>query len=299
MKKIIPDISNIKEMLPDIIKWSLIFIIAGIVFYVAFPKYHFTSIKGRPIYRCNKITGNVERIILKKQEGFKINWWPFKSSSLHKEQKPGKPLKLQPVKTKKEKTKLRLVDIDYDPFVEPEKAAVGLSDEMGIIWDDTPLAEPESTVATELPAEQTTQKLQRVKIDYDPFEEPEGPTARDGTLIAYATGVVSDKNTGLEWFAGPDRNTNWNEAKQWVENLTVAGGGWRMPTREELKTLFKKGAEERNMTPLLKTTGLWVWSGETRSSSSAWVFSFYFGAGDWFYRSNPYNGRGFAVRSRR
>ena len=79
--------------------------------------------------------------------------------------------------------------------------------------------------------------------------------ASDGTLLAYASGVVYDKNTGLEWFAGPDRDTTWNEAKAWVESLNVAGGGWRMPTREELKTLYQKGAGTRNMTPLLKTTG--------------------------------------------
>jgi hypothetical protein len=123
---------------------------------------------------------------------------------------------------------------------------------------------------------------------------------RDGTFIAYATGVVYDKKTGLEWYAGPDRNTTWNEAKAWVESLEVAGSGWRMPTREELRTLYNKGAEDRNMTPLLKTTGWWVWSGETRDSSSAWGFGFGSGREGWHARdySYPYS-RGFTVRSRR
>ena len=108
-----------------------------------------------------------------------------------------------------------------------------------------------------------------------------------------------DKNTGLEWYVGPDRRTNWNNAKSWVESLNVADGDWRMPTREELKTLYKKGAGTRNMTALLKTTGWRVWS-ESRSSSSAWYFGFssdgkYFGT-----RNYSLNGlRGFAVRSRR
>ncbi len=124
-------------------------------------------------------------------------------------------------------------------------------------------------------------------------------SARDGNFIAYPTGVVYDKNTGLEWYAGPDRRTNWNNAKSWVESLNVADGDWRMPTREELKTLYKKGAGTRNMTALLKTTGWRVWS-ESRSSSSAWYFGFssdgkYFGT-----RNYSLNGlRGFAVRSRR
>lgn len=119
------------------------------------------------------------------------------------------------------------------------------------------------------------------------------------SFIAYATGVVYDKNTGLEWYAGPDSDTTWNEAKRWVESLNVAGGGWRMPTRQELKNLYKKGAGKRNMTSLLKTTGWWVWSGETKGSSSAWFFNFLFGNEDWYYRVLSIDTRGFAVRSRR
>ena len=119
-----------------------------------------------------------------------------------------------------------------------------------------------------------------------------------GAIIAYGNGVVYDKNTGLEWIAGPDKDTSWNDAKKWVENLTVSGGGWRMPTRKELETLYKPGAGKRNMTPLLKTTGWWVWSGETKHSSSAWCFSFYDGLEDWGTRSCSSTTRGFAVRSR-
>ncbi len=126
--------------------------------------------------------------------------------------------------------------------------------------------------------------------------------ARDGTFIAYASGVVYDKNTGLEWYAGPDKSTSWNEAERWVENLGVAGGDWRMPTRQELKNLYKKGAGKRSMTPLLKTTGWFVWSGETKGSSSSWYFDFFFGReddGHWRNRDASDPSRGFAVRSRR
>jgi len=109
---------------------------------------------------------------------------------------------------------------------------------------------------------------------------------------------VWETNTALEWYVGPDRDTSWNQTKAWVENLNVAGGGWRMPTRDELTTLYQKSAETRNMTFLLKTTGLWVWSGETGDSSSAW-FSFFSGSEYQQDRDNSYNGRGFAVRSRK
>jgi hypothetical protein len=122
---------------------------------------------------------------------------------------------------------------------------------------------------------------------------------RDRSFVKYANGVVYDKNTSLEWYAGPDKNTSWYDAKGWVESLNVAGGGWRMPMRNELKTLYQKNAGTRHMTPLLKTTGWFVWSGETKGWNAAWPF--FFGGGKWYYRSRGFyhDQRGFAVRSRR
>ncbi len=124
-------------------------------------------------------------------------------------------------------------------------------------------------------------------------------TASDGTIIAYASGVVYDKKTGFEWIAGPDNNTTWDEAKSWVESLDTAGSGWRMPTRKELKSLYKKDSGTRNMTPLLKTTGWWAWSGEIKGSSSAWIFLFNSGLEFWDSRDFSISGRVFAVRIRK
>ena len=121
----------------------------------------------------------------------------------------------------------------------------------------------------------------------------------DEHFIKEDKGVVKDRRTGLEWYAGPDKNTNWNEAKSWIENLNVAGGGWRMPTRKELKYLYQKGVGIRNMTPLLKTTGWWVWTSETKGSSSAWGFHFIHGGEYFSSRDELQKKRGFAVRSRR
>ncbi len=123
--------------------------------------------------------------------------------------------------------------------------------------------------------------------------------ARDGNFIAYDNGIVEDTRTGLEWVAGPDKNTNWNEASSWADGLSLAGGGWRMPSRNELGILYQRGKGTRNMTPLLKTIGWWVWSGEKRDGSSAWHFRFYYGNEDWCNLSDSLNYRGFAVRPRR
>ena len=122
---------------------------------------------------------------------------------------------------------------------------------------------------------------------------------RDGVYVAYANGIVRDTKTGLEWKAGPDKNTNWDQARSWVQNLNLDGGGWRMPTTDELRTLYKKDAGSRNMTPLLKTTGWYVWSGETKGSSVARYLGFHAGNRVWHNRLDSHNLRGFAVRSRR
>ena len=116
---------------------------------------------------------------------------------------------------------------------------------------------------------------------------------RDGIYVACANGIVKDTRTGLEWKAGPDRDMNWTEARSWVQSL---GGDWRMPTTDELEGLYNKGKGSRNMTPLLKTTDWWIWSGETKASSDAWHFDFEWGSRRW---SNRYNTiiRAFAVRS--
>ena len=130
------------------------------------------------------------------------------------------------------------------------------------------------------------------------FATEDKVTARDGTFVAYANGVVKDTKTGFEWLAGPDKETTWNEARASAEQLKVDGGGWRMPTKEELKTLYQKGVGTSNLTPLLKTTGQWVWSRETKDSSLAWAVGFFHSDENWFVRDSAHSTRGFAVRSR-
>jgi len=126
-----------------------------------------------------------------------------------------------------------------------------------------------------------------------------GIVSDDGTIyLSETNGIVRDMNTGLEWIAGPDKDTDWNEAGSWVQSQNLDGGGWRMPSMDELQGLYKEGTGSRNMTPLLKTTGWFVWSGETEGSSYAWSFNFNGGYRDWYNRYYSGNLRAFAVRSR-
>ena len=122
---------------------------------------------------------------------------------------------------------------------------------------------------------------------------------KDGIYIAYASSVVKDTKTGLEWLAGPKRMMTWDEARTWVESLSVEGGDWRMPTRKELKTLYKKGAGEYNITPLLKVSGWWIWTGEKKFAGRAWAVYFVDGSERAHDRSTPYGPRAIAVRSKK
>jgi hypothetical protein len=110
-------------------------------------------------------------------------------------------------------------------------------------------------------------------------------------------GVIADNTSGLEWVFDPDTGTDYNKAVAWVAGCNIAGGGWRMPTRAELKGLYAKDIGPRNMDPVFKTTGWWVWA-EPRDSSSAWRIYFNDCGEGWGSRGN-YDGSGrvFAVRT--
>ena len=123
--------------------------------------------------------------------------------------------------------------------------------------------------------------------------------SKEGHYISYDNGIVYDEQTKLEWIAGPDKDISWNDAKKWAEGLSIEGGGWRLPTIEELEALYKKGAGSNNMTPLLKMTGGAVWSGETQGELKAWRYSFIEGHKEWLDRSHSFYDRAFAVRSRK
>ncbi|MFA4904203.1 MAG: DUF1566 domain-containing protein [Desulfobaccales bacterium] len=114
-----------------------------------------------------------------------------------------------------------------------------------------------------------------------------------------ANGVISDSVTGLEWYVGPNHDNTWHEAKAWTENLTVGGGGWRLPTVPELKAIYQKGASPNNMDPIFQTTGAYVWSGQLNNAWSAWGLAFYNNLEGWHSMNYGYGRLALAVRSRK
>lgn len=111
-------------------------------------------------------------------------------------------------------------------------------------------------------------------------------------------GIVYDKQTNLEWYAGPEKNTSWDEAKHWASALDLAGGGWRLPSINELKSLYQSGVHH-NKTPLL-TPQVYrmIWSNDEKDSLNVFYFNFGDGQIGSFTRDFPYSFRAFGVRSR-
>jgi hypothetical protein len=167
--------------------------------------------------------------------------------------------------------------------------------------------EEQKKLETERRKAQESERIEKEKVTAEKkhrederrrIEKEKKAAQTDDRFIASANGIVKDTKTGLEWVAGPDRDMSWEDAKKWVENLNVAGGGWRMPTMEELRGLYNQGSGDRNMTPLLKTTGWWVWSGETEGLSHQWRFDYYRGYGNLPVSADSNDKRAFAVRFR-
>lgn len=92
------------------------------------------------------------------------------------------------------------------------------------------------------------------------------------TLVDRGSGVVYDTDTGLDWEQRP--GSTWIDyagAQSYIAGLTLDGGGWRMPTVQQLTDL---NAE------LIALTGCYDCSGDQGPFSAiplgAWTTSLYF-----------------------
>ena len=180
----------------------------------------------------------------------------------------------------------------------------------------------EESKAQETKAAQTEPKKEKVKDDWRDFgddfmnegkdkkreQERQREAAQsvakrssDGRYEVSSEGVITDTTTNLQWYVGPNQDTTWDQADAWVKNLTVAGGGWRLPTTDELNGIYDTSKSSNvNIDKVFGSynTYLWVWSTQ-RSSSSAWIFTFNSGGRYWRDRSYSDFDRGFGVRSGR
>ena len=122
--------------------------------------------------------------------------------------------------------------------------------------------------------------------------------ARDGRYVAFANRVICDCFSGLEWLPGPDKDMSWEEGLRFVKELSTGGGGWRLPTLNELRGLFKMNKNRDNLSPLFKISMTDVWSCESQDESSAWGFNFLPGNQFWTCKTLSRRFRVLAVRQR-
>lgn len=93
--------------------------------------------------------------------------------------------------------------------------------------------------------------------------------AADDAELTLRDGVIYDSNRGLEWAPAPTRAMNHYQAEEYVRNLSLTGGGWRLPTRVELKSLYDP-SNPGGADPRFTVSDTWVWTSELDDPSSAW-----------------------------
>ena len=91
---------------------------------------------------------------------------------------------------------------------------------------------------------------------------PTPPPASGARFSKNASGVITDRKTGLQWLLGPDENMNWYEAENWIKEVNQSGAGWRLAQRDEIGGIFPGPDEAQKARQIFKTGGSWIWSGD-------------------------------------
>jgi len=120
-------------------------------------------------------------------------------------------------------------------------------------------------------------------------------------------GTVKDVVTGLVWQKGVDSGTyTWSataapgSAQAYCETLTLSGGGWRLPTSNELMSLvdYTKAlpGPAINAKAFPGTPSLWFWTSTPYAGSSSGAWGVYFDVGSVSNGGVALNGRVRCVR---
>lgn len=137
------------------------------------------------------------------------------------------------------------------------------------------------------------------------------PVSTSRRFLRQDCNSILDTSTRLEWFVGPDRDFSWQEAANWTSGLQSCGGGWLMPSRAQLATLYDpaksagRGYVQQgrsfpaHLDPAFSQIGggSWVWEGGQPASTGAPAFNFNQGLEVRFSpEGDDYPTRAFAVR---
>ncbi len=125
--------------------------------------------------------------------------------------------------------------------------------------------------------------------------------AKNGDRFKIDKTTVTDTRTGLMWATGDNgADISLVDAQAYCENYT--GGGyddWRLPTQDELATLFDLEAYKSSgysIVANVKLTGCCPWASDRKDARVA-SFDFEYGNPDWGHPMSTINARALPVRT--
>ncbi len=90
------------------------------------------------------------------------------------------------------------------------------------------------------------------------YKKGDDGTYQAGSMRSYtrsATGIVTDNITSLEWQDNVISSTmNWDAAKDYCNNFTLSGDGWRLPNIKELISLIDRSRLSSTIDSIFQNT---------------------------------------------
>ena len=79
---------------------------------------------------------------------------------------------------------------------------------------------------------------------------------QDGRFFLGAEGILLDTSTGLEWYPLKSQRhdyitCDWEEARKKIEALSIRGGGWRLPSKSQIRHLYNPSKPFNTATKLM------------------------------------------------
>lgn len=126
--------------------------------------------------------------------------------------------------------------------------------------------------------------------EYTPYDDGYYHTGVDPSYTRNSD-VVKDLITGLEWqddVAAATVTKTWAEAGPYCAALSLDGGGWRLPTIDELVYITDKSKFDPAINAVFQnkvSSNYWSSTTVASDTGNAWGVNFYYGNDHWYYKS--------------
>lgn len=189
------------------------------------------------------------------------------------------------------------IDTSYNENITLADLSVGVHHIVLEVTDEDGAVDTDIVTVTVSEAGTSTSTLKKTGQTTSYYAGDDGDYQK-GVTPSYsrANEVVTDNVTGLEWQDDAEAKTvtkTWAEAQTYCANLSLDGGGWRLPTVQELQSIIVDGAHNPSIdtTAFVNyTTSSYYWSSTTSAyfTSYAWIVNFYDGYTSSYSESSTY-----------